>query len=575
MGFFSSRRPDSEDFIEENKKTVQVIRSRFYGRSKGKERDDSDPLHLSPTRQSMELGQRGPHAHPRNHPPPSSRGSLSHRHQPPTSGDTRALHASRSSSDAVTVMLAQRLNELATANAEGLLDDDEYRLLRQNLFERLPSASSVPSETPLVPTTGPSRATDDSPTPLVYPVCRPPSTQSRKSVSSTMSGLLRKATGRKSTSTSRESYTNDSPSLFSVRSSSSNYLQHRLFSRALTKRASDMSLQTEGSPMPFDAMSITNSAHGFSANEPTIPATPGSLSRSATRSTRRLSKAAPPSSFRNRSPETEVGRVVTKMLDDVMNDDHLKSTREIRMEIESVEAEGRRVLDAFNGLELSVLTNRQKQTHLSPTVSTAVLFRANTVDGPHLDAAWTIVPDPKSHRSGKDSDVISIHSNTSVGTTLSSIRSPTRSRPIGGASLPPQANSLGRKTSLSSVSSRGRTAVSSAPYLPSLSTSLGRLGSSSSVNLSRSPSHLALTTVAETDGRESAEKAPSWSNSGAVSTASRRVMTEEDGNYFNLELEMADIRRRREEVLGRYEDRVEYLRAKLKGAELHEKLMRK
>lgn len=39
--------------------------------------------------------------------------------------------------------------------------------------------------------------------------------------------------------------------------------------------------------------------------------------------------------------------------------------------------------------------------------------------------------------------------------------------------------------------------------------------------------------------------------------------------------ELEEIRRRREEVQSRYGARLDYLRAKLKGAELHEKLMRK
>jgi hypothetical protein len=43
----------------------------------------------------------------------------------------------------------------------------------------------------------------------------------------------------------------------------------------------------------------------------------------------------------------------------------------------------------------------------------------------------------------------------------------------------------------------------------------------------------------------------------------------------DIENEIEDIRRRREEVSLRYEARLEYLRAKLKGAQLHEKLMRK
>jgi len=42
-----------------------------------------------------------------------------------------------------------------------------------------------------------------------------------------------------------------------------------------------------------------------------------------------------------------------------------------------------------------------------------------------------------------------------------------------------------------------------------------------------------------------------------------------------LESEMVDIRRRRAEVVARYEAKLELLRAKLKGAEMHEKLLRR
>ena len=42
-----------------------------------------------------------------------------------------------------------------------------------------------------------------------------------------------------------------------------------------------------------------------------------------------------------------------------------------------------------------------------------------------------------------------------------------------------------------------------------------------------------------------------------------------------LESEMADIRRRRAEVAARYEAKLELLRAKLKGAEIHEKLLKR
>lgn len=50
---------------------------------------------------------------------------------------------------------------------------------------------------------------------------------------------------------------------------------------------------------------------------------------------------------------------------------------------------------------------------------------------------------------------------------------------------------------------------------------------------------------------------------------------DEDPETSALESELFDIRRRRQEVTARYQDRLEYLRAQLKGAELREKLLRK
>ena len=43
-----------------------------------------------------------------------------------------------------------------TLEIEPQVSDDEYRLLRQNLFERLGN-STIPRENPPVPTPGPSR----------------------------------------------------------------------------------------------------------------------------------------------------------------------------------------------------------------------------------------------------------------------------------------------------------------------------------------------------------------------------------------------------------------------------------
>ena len=48
-----------------------------------------------------------------------------------------------------------------------------------------------------------------------------------------------------------------------------------------------------------------------------------------------------------------------------------------------------------------------------------------------------------------------------------------------------------------------------------------------------------------------------------------------DPALATLESEMAEIRRRRAEVVARYEAKLELLRAKLKGAEMHEKLLKR
>ena len=103
-----------------------------------------------------------------------------------------------------------------------------------------------------------------------------------------------------------------------------------------------------------------------------------------------------------------------------------------------------------------------------------------------------------------------------------------------------------------------------APPVPALPVSLGLLGrgSRSNVSLLRS-GH--LISSQEGDGFVSSDTL----GTGGLSHSN------EGGNIMALEREVLSIRRRRTEVTGHYEARLEYLRAKLRGAELHEKLLRK
>ena len=401
--------------------------------------------------------------------------------------------------------------------------------------------------------------------------------QSKGTVSSTVSGLFRRSTSRRNTSADTDTLHSDSTSLLSTGSNSPNAFTRRLLRISLSKQSSVVSLRLDASsPTIHDhdngsTSYIVSTARSDSASKPITP----SISRSST--TRSKGKGAPPpSAYHHRANGVEQKRLHSGILDDDLDDEVLNSSKEIRAQIEAVEAEGRRLMDAFNGLELGALTRKSQSNPISTLPSAAHFLQG--LDS--SDNAW-------SSQSPKDPDGMSLRSTTSNGTNLSTQRSPVRSpRTAPHATLVSQPVSLGRKPSLSSISSRGRSVTTSgAPHLPALPSSLGRLwsGSSSSVNLTRSSNHLPLAPVAEGDSRESVEghkRHLHLDTSSALlrpgpASPRKNGGFEDDGDIAALEVEMAEIRRRRSEVMGRYEERLGYLRAKLKGAELHEKLLRR
>ena len=331
-----------------------------------------------------------------------------------------------------------------------------------------------------------------------------------------------------------------------------------------------VSLRLDSSAATHGNGSTTYLANPSRPDGPSKSVTP-SVSRSSTTRSKRKAPA-PPSAFHHRMNGVEPRRIQSRLLDEELDDDVLKSSKEIRGQIEAVEAEGRRLMDAFNGLELSALTRKSQPNPISALPSAAhFLQRLDSFEN-----GW-------SSQSSKDADGMSMHSTTSNGT---SHRSPVRSlRTVPNAPLVTQPISLARKASSSSISSRGRGgSASGTPYLPALPSSLGRLwsGSSSSVNLAlaRSTGHLPLATVTEGESIERNKRPSRLDMSLAVPSGStpasprKNGMMSDDEDLAALETEMAEIRRRRAEVMGRYEERLGYLRAKLKGAELHEKLLK-
>lgn len=391
-------------------------------------------------------------------------------------------------------------------------------------------------------------------------------------MSSTVTTLFKHSNRSQSASSPRprDSAASDASSVFSINSSTSNAVRHSGISRMLSRKRSDISARTETDRSPYEG---SFSSRPTSAMDQSL--SPDSVSRSTTRSLRRLAAATPPSSYNTRLSGTETISPGLRppsslnMLD--VDDKHLQSAKGIRKEIEQVEAEGRRLMDAFNGLELSTLTRQHRPARL-PSVISPSSDGSRSRDGREgtEPSTWASTPDRKRHF--RDLDALSIRSTTSAGTSLSAAKSQvsnTRLRTVPGAN---KSVAILRKSSVSSISSRTNSVANGlspmSPLSPS-SPSLGHLGvgSTSSVNLARSSNHLPLSALAESeivDRRSFAE-----SRLGIVGDP------QEDADLTAMEGELADIRKRRGEVTARYETRLEFLRAKLKGAELHEKLLRK
>ena len=276
-----------------------------------------------------------------------------------------------------------------------------------------------------------------------------------------------------------------------------------------------------------------------------------STSRSTASSIRRY--ATPPSSFPGVKALASDPKY-TGHVQDVFDEENLQGSGQIKQELAAVEAERKRLLDAFNGLELTTMTKRKHQRH------------ARMPDDSREESTWTLIPDSRSlRRIGIDSDATSVRSGNSMSTTYTGKRVQRQKTTSSLATMSSKPSSMHRKTSMSSMSS-GKGMASSGlapppvPSLPSnITLGIGFNGSSSSINLTRSTGHLPMTSVPEDEVK---------------SVSSRSVKQPEEVDHV-LEEEMADIRRRREEVSMRYEARLEYLRAKLKGAQLHEKLMNK
>ncbi|KAJ7650171.1 hypothetical protein FB45DRAFT_887152 [Roridomyces roridus] len=415
--------------------------------------------------------------------------------------------------------LAAQLNDLGAANADGLLNDDEYRLLRQNLFERYSGGVEIfsvdPPSPPAVklPSAPPRRKHVELVPDPVPPPARPKTNG--------VAGFLRRATGRKPAPAAiKLSFL---PRMFSKKSEDTSSSDTESYG---TRHSSSTSRKPSG-----DLSSTRIRPPPMSPTHGNFAAAPASPSRSV---------------FSTAKYDVIPGGSTV-----IFDDSNLQTSDAIRKAMQAVEAEGRRLVAAFNDLEASAVT-RYRQEHPEWSSNRRPSLTPVAPSGGSLR--------PGRMRSNSNSQQ-SVRSNSPLRTSRSAASLfPTSSPPTSfsqPAAPPPTAprssllprlpESLRRKGSASSLSSQGTSA-----FLGT-GTGIGRANSlSRASSVSRSATHLPLP-VSRRDG-----------------TGGTTSIPEGEGGE-----ELAEVRRRRAEVVGRCEARLEYLRAKLKGAELHEKLMRK
>ncbi|TFK28198.1 hypothetical protein FA15DRAFT_665694 [Coprinopsis marcescibilis] len=452
------------------------------------------------------------------------------------------------------VELAQRLNELAQANSEGLLSDDEYRLLRQSAFEQYANGLDVPAEVPAVPIAviyyGLESPQKKSAKSVPLQAYKPPSADSHPS---RLSSFIRRAAGRNDRNAPRDRpstadgrFHEPSPSETGTRDN-----KRTLLPRLFQKKPADLPplrITSPTKPNPHSPQPLPN----LPPPPKSPPPTPGRLSTKSSR---------PSSSSRSTSSQTPLP---ISPLSPTKFDDPATS-RDIRDSIAYTESELERLKEAFDVLEQGVIRriNKQHARRLPATTPTNMNillegreWREHRVgpspSTPSFESSRTLGHRPNALDHVNDG--LSVHSGRSGRASLSQSKSiaslPKHPPPSSPLSSLGQAPFLQRKGSISSVCSRG---TSFGPR-NRLATSVASLS-----NLSHSASLL------------------------PTPPATVRGSSEEDRHYLDeLEQEtdsnlseLGVIQQRKSEMIARYTQRIEYLRAKLKGAELHEKLLRK
>ncbi|KIK62988.1 hypothetical protein GYMLUDRAFT_259755 [Collybiopsis luxurians FD-317 M1] len=587
--------------------------------------------------------------------------------------------------------LAVRLNELAAANEQGLLNDDEYRLLRQDVFERYANlgggARGMSSVVLVVPEKQASRINLAQPKPRK--LGRRPSEATISTVASAHSEapLKKSKTNiissfiRRATSPLRSTSSSPAPSISRSSSySSSPQTSSKIISEAtgLSRSASSRKISEITYPSSY-SVSVPN-PHLLSP--PTSPTRSSHTSRSNT-SNYKSSKSLSKSSNANLP-----GALAAH---DIFEDGGLFTPADIRQAILDLDKDAKRVIRAFDELEDSAVRRAQlaareastgrtvlpssaidSSIHLplppiaqrsrSDSASNGPVTRSSSTSNPTLSRAKStasirslasgthpnpdLIVSPKSPSlrkkgsvsslasslfslktrpsmpslpsisSGPSGPVMSRSRSDSAASTLSNAHlyhskpNPSHGQSsFSGFSVATTGRGIEGRPSMSTISSvgysgHGRTSTSTGR--PSTSTSIastreGRSDSASghsplppttsfrvpanSMSHVPSPSHSSKSRSgsvrwradsidsmrSERSGSRTPGKSERERARGRSAERDRGGEDSEDGRSVD---EIRQIRKRRKDVIGRYETRREYLKARLRGAELHERVLK-
>ena len=409
-----------------------------------------------------------------------------------------------------------------------------------------------------------------------------------------MSSLFRRATGRSSSLASLSTsgsvggsvfslqqqqhmpQANETVSVYSRPSFSSGTPRSAVNIQSISRQPSDDSLMST-SKAGSTSGSVTNDLRGVMNRHRIFGG--NSLHYASSISSRATTRSAkPPSSFHLRQP-TASPQLLPRTHEDDDDDDRPKSAAELREEIENVESEGRKLLDAFNGLELTALTKSRTVGPMSAPPDGTINARRLTShpDSTSLSisgSSFILVPERspsmrkqtngQTHAIPLVSQPVNLKRKPSVVNSITgSFKSSTMS------TVPPSLHSSRSSPNLLSST------LPPPPPMPALPIAVSN---SSAALLKKRPSIMrqrqsTQTTITVSRGPHTTPPVPA--SRPPPSPQSPRQIVTTDPTLHALEAELADIRRRKSDVSQRYERRLDFLRAKLKSAEIRERLSKK